>query len=123
MSDPMATPPPPPPPAAPAPGDNRTLMLVLAYLGLLALVPLLVEKNDTEVQWHAKNGLVLTIAFIVLFVVLSILGAVPAVGCLTVFLWPVAGLGWLILSILGIVKATKGERFVIPGLSDFVAKF
>ena len=40
--------------------QNRTVMIVLAYLWLLALVPLLVEKEDAEVQWHAKNGLVLT---------------------------------------------------------------
>ena len=121
MSDPIATPPPPPP--ASAPGDNRTVMFVLSYLGLLALIPLLVKKNDTEVQWHAKNGLVLTIACIVVFVVLSILGMVPTVGCLTVFIYPLVTLGWLILAILGIVKATKGERFIIPGLSGFVEKF
>ena len=29
-------------------------MIVLAYLWLLALVPLLVEKDDPEVQWHAQ---------------------------------------------------------------------
>ena len=48
-------------------------MIVLSYLGLLALIPLLVEKNDKEVQWHAKHGLVLLVAEIVLFIGLSIL--------------------------------------------------
>ncbi len=33
-----------------APSSNRTVMLILSYLGLLALVPLLVEKDDQEVQ-------------------------------------------------------------------------
>ena len=32
-------------------------MIVLAYFGLLALIPLLMEKEDAEVQWHAKHGL------------------------------------------------------------------
>ena len=43
-------------------------MLVLAYLGLLALIPLLTEKDDKEVQWHAKHGLVQFFAWIILFV-------------------------------------------------------
>src|SRR5204863_800621 len=46
---------------------NRSVMIVLAYLWVLALVPLLVEKEDAEVQWHAKHGLVLMVAEIVLF--------------------------------------------------------
>ena len=124
MSEPYVPPPPPAaPPAPPADSGNRTLMLVLSYLGLLALVPLLVEKNDAEVQWHAKNGLVFTGFFMVVFVALSIIGMLPVAGCLTLILWPFVGLGWLIVTIMGIVKATNGERFVIPGVSDLVAKF
>ena len=44
---------------------NRGVMIVLAYLWPLALVPLLVEKQDAEVQWHAKHGLVLMVAELV----------------------------------------------------------
>ena len=43
-------------------------MIVLSYLWLLALVPLLVEKEDNEVQWHAKHGIVLMVAEIVLWI-------------------------------------------------------
>src|SRR4026207_1023360 len=45
---------------------TRGVMIVLAYLWLLALVPLLVERRDPEVQWHAKHGLVLMIAELIL---------------------------------------------------------
>ena len=41
---------------------NRGPMIVLSYLWVLALIPLLVEKDDPEVQWHAKHGLVLAAA-------------------------------------------------------------
>jgi len=44
------------------PSPNRGVMIVLAYLWPLALVPLLLEKHDPEVQWHAKHGIVLMIA-------------------------------------------------------------
>ena len=56
-------------------------MIVLAYLGPLALIPLLMEKEDQEVQWHAKHGLVLTVAEVAVFiaVVFAITGAISSV--------------------------------------------
>ena len=59
---------------------NRTVMLVLSYLGILALVPLLVEKEDSEVQWHAKHGLIMLGSWIVLFVALGMLCFLPGIG-------------------------------------------
>ncbi|MCD4749175.1 MAG: hypothetical protein K8R59_07365 [Thermoanaerobaculales bacterium] len=136
-----ATPPPeppttpPPPPAEPAPtttpapaGDNRTIMVVLSYLGLLALIPLLVEKDDAEVQWHAKHGLVLTAAEFVLFVglqiVTMILGAISGgLGCLFGILIPVLALGILVLHVVCIAKGLKGERFIVPKVSEFADRF
>ncbi|RLE22043.1 MAG: hypothetical protein DRJ65_14735 [Acidobacteria bacterium] len=131
-----ATPPPPPePPAQPAPepstapaGDNRTIMIVLSYLGILALIPFLVEKNDTEVQWHAKHGLVLTAAEFVLFIglqiVTMILGAISGgLGCLIGILIPVLALGILVLHVVCILKGLKGERFIVPKVSEFADKF
>ena len=124
-----AVPPPPPqstPPAPsaptvpPVPGQRNTGRLVLAYLGLLALIPLLTEKNDREVQWHAKNGLVFTAAFVVLWVGLSILSSVTFIFW---FLHPVLYLVWLIVTVLGIAKAVQGQRFLIPGLSEYADKF
>jgi uncharacterized membrane protein len=123
MSEPTV--PPPPPPAAPPPppsASNKTLMLVLSYLGLLALVPLLTEKDDAEVQWHAKHGLVQFFFFIIVYAVLGVITS-TGIGCIFVVIYPVVGLAWLIITILSIVKATKGERFIIPGISEFANKF
>ncbi|MFY9824846.1 MAG: hypothetical protein WAM82_25935 [Thermoanaerobaculia bacterium] len=135
MSDPNVPPPPsytppPPPPGATPPGgvsQNRGIMLVLAYLGLLAIIPLVVEKNDPEVQWHAKHGLVLTVldfvVCIVVFIILAIVGHIPVLGCFTWLLWPLLLLGILVLHVICIVKATKGERFIIPGVSEYANRF
>jgi len=97
-------------------------MLVLAYLWLLALIPLLVEKEDAEVQWNAKNGLILTIVEIILYFGLFIITLIPYIGILGCLCYFVLLFGGIALRIMGIVKATKGERFVIPVLSDYVAK-
>ncbi len=96
-------------------------MLILAYLGPFALIPFLVEKEDPEVFWHAKHGLVLFGADIVISILLAIVSAVTG-GCGCIFTIPV----WIIVMVVHIVcmvKAVNGQRFLIPGLSDFADKF
>ena len=117
-----APPSPPPPSGTSKPSDN-TIMLILSYLGLLALIPLLVEKDDSEVQWHAKNGLVITAAVFAYWFLSVVLSFVPFLGLLLIPVGFLVFLGWLIVIILGIVKATSGQRLVIPVLSDLVKKF
>lgn len=109
--------PPPPPPGGGPISDNRQLYVVLAYLGLLALVPYLLEKDDREVQWHAKHGLVLCGIEIVLGLVVGVLGTVT--GCLGCLIGPLVGLPLLILHVMLIVKALNGERMLIPGISQY----
>jgi uncharacterized membrane protein len=113
--------PPPPPPAGGAVSPNRKVMIVLSYLWLLALIPLLVEKDDQEVQWHAKNGLVLTLCEILVMVVLGIVS--HFVACLGCFVWPIVFIAFLVVRILCIVKGVNGDRFIIPVLSDYTNKF
>jgi uncharacterized membrane protein len=121
-----------PPPRKAAPpevvSDNRTVMIVLAYLGLLALIPLLVEKDDSEVQWHAKHGLVLVaaefIVMIALWVLIMVITAISGgLGCILGLLWPLFVLAILVVHVLCIVKGLNGQRFLIPGLSDFADRF
>ncbi len=129
MSEPNVPPPPsytpPPPPAGtpPPPGaasPNRGLMLVLAYLGVLAVIPLVVEKNDPEVQWHAKHGLVLLVCEIILGIVIGIITHfVPFAGCVLWLIWPLI----FIFHIFLIVKAVNGQRILIPGISEYADRF
>jgi uncharacterized membrane protein len=127
MSEPRVPPTPPPPPTYTPPpsaeSPNRKIMLVLSYFGILALIPLLVEKEDREVQWHAKNGMVLAITEIITGVALMIVGHIPGLNCIGCLIWPIVGIIFLVLSILCIVKALNGERFIIPVLSQYTDRF
>src|SRR3954469_2273068 len=129
MSEPTNVPPPPsytppPPPIGTPPtgtaSPNRGIMLVLSYLWLLALIPFVVEKNDPEVQWHAKHGLVLTVAEFLLWVVVGIVThIIPFAGCVLWLLWPLL----LIFRIFLIIKANNGQRVLIPGISQYADQF
>ena len=130
---PQTTPPPPPtdqPPPQPSTptgggqSDNRGLMIALSYLWLLALIPLLVEKDDKEVQWHAKHGLVLLVAEVVLWVVLAVLSmALGPLACALAVVQMLLFIGVLVIHIMCIVKGVGGERFLIPGVSQYADKF
>ena len=102
-------------------------MIVLAYLWPLALVPLLVEKDDPDVQWHAKHGLVLMGAEIVLwvaFVVVSIASSMAiGVGCFLALLMNLVWLAILVIHIVAIIQGINGKRFLIPGISEYANRF
>jgi uncharacterized membrane protein len=98
-------------------------MLVLSYLGILALIPLLTKKDDPEVQWHAKNGLMLTAAYVVFWIVWSIFSHfLPSMACFLTLVPCAIGVGYLALIIVSIMKAVNGQRFRLPVLSDMADK-
>jgi len=111
-----------------APSPNRAVMIVLAYLWPLAVVPLLIEKNDDDVQWHAKHGIVLMVAEIVVLAVFGVVTnllslATFGLGCvfsmLVVFLW----IAILAIHLAAIVQGVNGKRFLIPGVSEYASRF
>ncbi len=118
------TPPPPPPPGGPGPNSDRTIMLILSYLGILALIPFFMKKDDPEVQWHAKNGVALLLAEIVWCIIQfgSVFIHVPGVGCITGLVGCIVWIGFLALTVLCIVKAVNGQRFRIPVITDMAEK-
>lgn len=107
---------------------NRGVMIVLAYLWPLALVPLLLEKGDPEVQWHAKHGIVLMLAELVLLfayimatsvVSLATLGLGCLLGVFVVFGW----IAILALHVVAMIKGVNGQRLIVPHVSEYADRF
>ena len=103
-------------------------MIVLAYLWPLALVPLTFEKRDAEVQWHAKHGLVLMIAEMLLLVGYIVLTSIVSLralglGCVLSIVLVFGWIGILVLHVVAILKGVSGTRLIIPGLSDYANRF
>jgi len=96
--------------------QENKLIAALSYIGILCLIPLLAKKDSKFAQEHAKQGLVLLIAFVILFVI----GIVPILG------WLIAFFGDLILLIVALVafiKCLMGEFWEIPVLGQYRNKF
>ena len=104
--------------------EQDRVLLVLAYLGILSLVPYLTARKEF-VLWHARQGLLLFgVSLISLFcmilanVVLWQLSWV--LGLLFLILLITMAFGVLALVVACILKAFEGRRWRIPFLGDFV---
>jgi len=121
----------PPPPAPPA-GQTVDLsgnkgMAILAYLGILIIVPFVTEaKNDPFVKFHIKQGLAVIVAGIILwalsFVFAIMTAMVPLFGMLYL-LWPLIYLGLFIVDMIGILNAASGKTKELPIIGSWGNKF
>ena len=98
--------------------DERRGMAAISYLGVLCLIPLIFAKDSAFAQYHAKQGLVLAIIGIVVRMLADLLWRVPFGGALTSLVY----IALLVITIMGILKALKGEKFEIPMVSEWAAK-
>ncbi len=102
----------------------------IGYISILFLVPLLAAKDNVFAQFHAKQAMVLTtgtiIAFVILWVMWFMFSFIPVVGwaiCVILYLVVMAVcIGWLVLAIIGFVKALQGEYWKIPLVADLAER-
>ncbi|MFH1947022.1 MAG: DUF4870 domain-containing protein [Candidatus Magasanikbacteria bacterium] len=92
--------------------EENKLIAAIAYLGILALVPLLLKKESPFAQFHGKQGLVLCIAWFAV----SIAMIVPVIGWLVGFFGSIA---CFILMIVGILNTTQGKTKELPWIGGY----
>jgi uncharacterized membrane protein len=102
-------------------GLDSNVASALTYVAgwVTGLIFLLIEKEDQEVRFHAAQSIVLSVVFIVVGAVLSIVGAIPIVGLIVIPIGFVVGLGGFILWLYLIVQAFGGNRVTLPIVGDF----
>ena len=94
--------------------SETTIMAALSYFGPLVLIPFLVKKDNTFVLFHIKQGIVLLVPYIVLWVL----------GGFVYLLAPlimVAQLGLLVFSIIGIINAVQKKEKELPYIGQYAA--
>jgi uncharacterized membrane protein len=101
--------------------ENNKIFGILAYLGILCLVPLFAAKNSPFARYHANQGLVLFLVEIALGILLQIIYmilAVIGIGFISVFL-SLLWLGVIALLIIGIINAAAGKCVPLPVIGKF----
>ena len=103
----------------PADINNNKVMAVLAYFGILFLVPLLAAKDSKYAKFHTNQGVVLLIAQLVLGFAVGILSSVllfiaPVLAVITTLLSYAVSIASLVFAIIGIVNAATGKAKELP---------
>jgi uncharacterized membrane protein len=103
--------------------EENKVLAAISYLGILVLIPLLMKKESKFVKEHAKQGLVLFIAEIVLWIVDLIFAFIPVLGLIiSILIWIVlVAIG--ILSIIGLIYALQGKFWKMPLVYDWAQSF
>jgi len=137
MPDPVAPSQPPPPPEAPPSADPSSLDLPPNIAAAIACIPLvggiifyLLEKRNSFVRFYAMQSIIFGGAWflfnIASAVVHAVVGAIPGVGPILVFLWAVIAapvhLAFLVVFIVAVVKAFSGVRWDIPYVGPMARK-
>ena len=86
-------------------------MAILAYFGILVLIPIFAAKESKFARFHANQGLLLFICCMICV----ILGYIPIVKW---FVW-IIDIAIFVFAIMGIVNAAKGEVKQLPIIGKY----
>ena len=97
----------------------------LAYVTFIPAIVFLATppyNQNPNIRFHSWQSIFLTIAYIVVDVALTVLFRLPFFGFITLALWPLVGLAFLIIWLLVLIKAFNGQRFKLPIIGDLAEK-
>ncbi|MCQ2137259.1 MAG: hypothetical protein MJY60_00985 [Bacteroidales bacterium] len=90
--------------------DNK-VMAVLAYIGILVLIPLFAAKKSKFAKFHTNQGLILCI----IAIACNFLRKVPVVG----WIFGIVDLVVFVLAVVGIVYAVQGKAKELPVVGNW----
>lgn len=92
--------------------QQNKVMGILAYLGILFVVPLIAAKESRFAMYHANQGLVLFL----FGMATGLVALIPFLG------WIVGFAGWavsVVLMIMGIINAANGQMKPLPLIGKY----
>jgi uncharacterized membrane protein len=98
--------------------SNEKACSILSYLviGIIWFFADETIRKNENVKFHVKQGLVLLILDIIIYLVVQI----PIIGWIA---RPVLWIGFIILLIIGIINAAKGEQKELPLIGHLASNF
>ena len=102
---------------------NNKVMGILAYLGILVIIPIVAAKESKFAKYHSNQGLLLLITTIALYigavVLTMILGMIsPNLMLLGSILSLLVSLAYLVLLVLGILNVVNGVCKPLPVIGN-----
>lgn len=90
---------------------KNKVMAVLAYLGILVVIPLLCAKESRFAKFHVNQGIILLAAEVVAY----LLHFIPVIRIIANIIYILV----FIFAIIGIINSVKGEAKELPFIGHF----
>jgi uncharacterized membrane protein len=105
----------------PEDAENNKIFGILSYLIFLWWVPLVAAKNSPFAKYHANQGFVLFVFWVVLLVVVQIVdGVLNMLGLYTLqWVFSLLYLSVIYLLVVGIINAAAGKCVPLPVIGKF----
>jgi uncharacterized membrane protein len=97
----------------------------LAYVTIIPAIVFLVVapyNQNRFVRFHSWQSIFLGITAMVVYVGLFVLGSIPGVRLLDIFLGPLVGLAFFIVWLIVLIQAFTGKMFKLPIIGDLAEK-
>ena len=101
----------PPAPVGDTLEKSEKVLSALGYVSFFCILPLVLRPQSEFCKYHGKQGLVLTI----MFLVAGILGIIHG------FFEFIVGLAWLVAIVYSIMQVWKGKKHKLPMVSEMAA--
>ena len=99
--------------------EQNKVYAILAYIGLLFLVPLLAAPNSKFARYHTNQGIVLFLATVITMAGSFVVMMIPFIGCVA-WLFPfIIGGAAVVFMILGVVNAAAGQYKPLPLIGHY----
>lgn len=98
---------------------------MLAYVTIVPAIIFLVMSPYNQkrfVRFHSFQSIFFAVGWTVLWIALTFVGMIPVLGWATILIWPLLGIGGLILWIILLLKANQGQMWKLPMIGDLADK-
>ena len=114
-----------PAPQAQQPGLSENAVCGLAYLTIIPAIVFLATPpyNQTpKVRFHAWQSIALAIAWVVVWVALTVVGFMPVIRWINIVIVPLVWLGFVVTWLIVMINAFSGKTIRLPIIAPFAAK-
>ena len=91
--------------------NSNKVMAILAYIGILFLIPLFAAKDSKFARFHTNQGIILFIVAIISYII----GKIPVIG----FVGTILSCLCSIFAIIGIIYAAQGKAKELPLIGKY----
>ena len=97
-------------------GTRSRFLAASSYLGILCFIPLVMNKDDEFVYFHAKQGLVIWMWGVLALIALYL----PGIGK---WFFGFSTMAVLVLSLIGLTAVALNKAWKLPLVHSFAARF